>query len=100
MVGPGSKSAIPGTGGKSAALGASSKSAPTGSGSTTPMLEIRDLHARVGDNEILRGVDLTLYPGEVHTIMGPNGSGKSTLAHVLAGRDGYVVTQGEVFYDG
>lgn len=64
------------------------------------MLEIRNLHARVGDKEILKGIDLTVGTGEVHAIMGPNGSGKSTLAQVLAGRDLYVVTQGEVLYDG
>jgi Fe-S cluster assembly ATP-binding protein len=65
-----------------------------------PILEIRNLHARVGESEILRGVDLVVYPGEVHAIMGPNGSGKSTLASVLAGREDYEVTEGEVLFDG
>ncbi len=64
------------------------------------MLEIRNLHASVDNNEILRGIDLTINAGEVHAIMGPNGSGKSTLASVLAGRDAYDITAGEVTYDG
>ena len=64
------------------------------------MLEIRNLHAKVEGREILRGVDLTVNAGEVHSIMGPNGSGKSTLAQVLAGRETYEVTAGEVLLDG
>jgi Fe-S cluster assembly ATP-binding protein len=65
-----------------------------------PLLEIKNLHATVGDREILQGISLTVNAGEVHAIMGPNGSGKSTLAQVLAGRELYTVTQGQVLYEG
>ena len=64
------------------------------------LLEIRNLHARVDSNEILKGIDLTVNAGEVHSIMGPNGSGKSTLAQVLARRDAYEVTEGSITLDG
>ena len=64
------------------------------------LLEIKNLHARIGDTEILHGIDLTINRGEVHAIMGPNGSGKSTLSYVLSGRDGYEVTDGDILLDG
>ncbi len=64
------------------------------------MLEIRNLHASVEGHEILKGITLSVKPGEVHSIMGPNGSGKSTLAQVLAGHESYEVTAGEVTYNG
>ncbi len=67
---------------------------------TTPMLEIRNLHARIEDREILKGVDLVVPRGEVHAVMGRNGSGKSTLSYVLAGKEDYEVTEGEVLLDG
>lgn len=64
------------------------------------MLEIKNLHAGIDGNEILKGINLTIKKGEIHAIMGPNGSGKSTLAKVLAGHPAYEVTQGEVIYEG
>src|SRR6202167_786042 len=67
---------------------------------SAPLLEIRDLHARVGGQNVLQGVSLTVNAGEMHAIMGPNGSGKSTLAYVLSGRPGYEITAGTVSYDG
>jgi Fe-S cluster assembly ATP-binding protein len=64
------------------------------------MLEIKNLHVAVEGKEILKGLSLSIQPGEVHAIMGPNGSGKSTLSYVLAGRDGYDITEGSVTYNG
>ena len=64
------------------------------------MLEIKNLHARIGDREILKGLTLTVKPGEVHAIMGPNGAGKSTLSYILAGKEDYEVTEGEVLLNG
>ncbi len=64
------------------------------------MLEVRNLHARIGEKEILKGIDLTIRDGEIHAIMGPNGSGKSTLSAVLVGNPVYEVTEGEVIFNG
>jgi Fe-S cluster assembly ATP-binding protein len=64
------------------------------------MIEIRNLHVSIDDKEILKGINLTIEPGKVHAIMGPNGSGKSTLSYVLAGKDGYEITEGEILMNG
>jgi Fe-S cluster assembly ATP-binding protein len=65
-----------------------------------PQLEIRNLHVRTEDREILRGVDLSVRRGELHALMGPNGSGKSTLANTIMGHPDYEVTEGEILFDG
>jgi Fe-S cluster assembly ATP-binding protein len=67
---------------------------------TTPILEIRNLHARIEEREILKGVNLVIPPGQVHAIMGRNGSGKSTLSYVLAGKEDYEITEGEILLNG
>src|SRR5882762_10152178 len=68
--------------------------------SKQPILEIKNLTAGVENKQILKGINLTMFPGEVHAVMGPNGSGKSTLAAILAGREGYDITSGQVLYKG
>ena len=65
-----------------------------------PLLEVKNLHVEIGGKKILNGIDLVVNRGEIHAIMGPNGSGKSTLSYVLAGKDGYDVTEGEILFDG
>jgi Fe-S cluster assembly ATP-binding protein len=66
----------------------------------TPLLEIRNLHVRAGEKEILKGLDLSIDPGQIHALMGPNGSGKSTLANVIMGHPGLEVTEGEILFKG
>jgi Fe-S cluster assembly ATP-binding protein len=65
-----------------------------------PLLEVKNLHVEIGGKKILNGLDLTVEKGQVHAIMGPNGSGKSTLSYVLAGKDDYDITEGEILFDG
>src|SRR4051812_18086150 len=67
---------------------------------TMPLLDITNLHANINGRKILKGINLTINPGEVHSIMGPNASGKSTLSQVLAGRESYEVTEGQVVFNG
>ena len=64
------------------------------------ILEIKNLHAGIGDKEIIKGLNLIVFEGEVHAIMGPNGTGKSTLANIIAGKEGYEITQGEILFNG
>ena len=64
------------------------------------MLKVNNIHAGIEENEILKGINLEVKPGEVHAIMGPNGSGKSTLSSVIAGREDYTITQGEIEFNG
>ena len=64
------------------------------------ILEVKNLHATIDDIEILKGVNLSINPGEIHAIMGPNGSGKSTFSKILAGHPSYKITKGEIFYKG
>jgi Fe-S cluster assembly ATP-binding protein len=85
---------------KQAPSTASGRAALPGQRQATPLLDVQDLHVEVDGKDIVRGLSLKVYPGEVHAIMGPNGSGKSTLAYVIAGREGYNVTKGKVLYDG
>ena len=67
---------------------------------STPIISIKNLHAEVEGHQILKGLNLEIFPGEIHAIMGPNGTGKSTLASVIAGKEDYTVTQGEVIFNG
>jgi len=73
---------------------------PRSSNHNRPILEVRDLHVSVGENEILEGMNLSVYLGEVHAVMGPNGSGKSTFTNVVAGRPGYTITKGDILFEG